>query len=294
VWVNAWLISESGTEARVWLTSTRDEVVISPKQDGTDTGSGTAGAEVIKRMPGKVEAVNLDTDVEALLKWLPQQIAKQRAERMTNRYYRGEADPAENGLTLAAIMHRMGHAEKAHALAAAKVGEASRTDLSRMIASTMGGRANARYQSALEKLCRDGDWAAFRDSLRELTTTFARGWDRRDAVRVLPRHVEERAAKKDSLLRPARPLSAQESEKLNQWLALLQEGRIQMPYAVWIFPPAPDSDEQQSETVGAEDILTREGAAMVEPLIALLADDTLTTYAPGLEHEMHPLMYRRV
>lgn len=181
-------------------------------------------------------------------------------------------------LLSAANLHRRGAAAEANRLAQLlfEKGGGQQT----VIEQAVSLLADAQYADLYQAFMRTRDWEAYRTGMTALTTRFARGWQRRDAVlRVVPA-IESRAAGPAPV--PAGDGLGEEDLALAAALAAPRQGASTATPALheysielWILPPLEAPTDKPADAIAQ---IKRRGLQAIPLLLALLSDTYPTEY----------------
>lgn len=189
-------------------------------------------------------------------------------------------------LLTAAILHRRGAAAEANRLAQLlfEMGGGQQA----VIEQAVSLLADAQYADLYQAFMRTRDWDAYRTGMTALTTRFARGWHRRDAVlRVVPT-VESRAAgpapvpagdgldEEDLALAAALAAPLQDASAPREGPYMVTRSLLEHAPGLWILPDteAAPSDKPTDAIARIKQL----GLRAIPLLLALLSDTYPTEY----------------
>lgn len=242
----------------------------------------------------KAPAAKIAEDIDGVIERLDKKLAESRKSRGEGENYWAEQQEAALGgrlLLFAAQAYRAGEPAVANKLAAAVFKNFPRREV--VLNAAISTLADQGYFDASETLKKDGDWARYAQSLKELLAKFPRGWENRPAVAKLHALVAKRAG-----AAPGAPPAAPGADAGT--LAALRALDAMKPASVadspadtrdslWVLPALPEKPAGGFNPVffggGGSEILsvpevkalTKSGFAALPTLAAAVGDETLTT-----------------
>lgn len=288
---NTFLFDEKpGVEARVLFMSTGMLYTVKAEREGE---RGIAPQER-QEQEFRASWKNADVakDVAAAVEWLNKEAQRsggKQAPVAANSIdglldENGNADPRkmhqQTALFWAAVLQRTGHEAEALTLARAALADADENRRKFLLDGCFDRRANQVFQQVMEDFSKQHDWKKLRDALGGVLNQYPLGWKQRDAVRVLHRHVVERAnLPAVPPLKTARPLPEADQKVLLAWLQDLESGKG-LDYSRWTLPSASHEEGEGAgfpAVQGSQTAFPRShGLAAIPMLASLLGDETLT------------------
>lgn len=243
----------------------------------------------------KAPAAKIAEDIDGVIERLDKKLAESRKSRGEGENYWAEQQEAALGgrlLLFAAQAYRAGEPAVANKLAAAVFKNFPRREV--VLNAAISTLADQGYFDASETLKKDGDWARYAQSLKELLAKFPRGWENRPAVAKLLALVEKRATA-DGSVPPALPPGIKGDAVTLAALRALAATKaapgapapVSAEDTLWILPALPAKPGNpfggmfyggDSEVLSTPEVkaLTKAGFAALPALAAAAGDETLT------------------